>query len=84
MPVHPEITELLIRFYTPELESLAWKLCDLLDQMLPEVERRIVDHTKLTLDDFRLCGRPPVSLDSYLAEKFNIPKVAVSRVFHQN
>ena len=74
------ITEILIRCYTPELYDLqkriAWAIAN-----HTKLKPIIVDHSKLTLDDFDIGESFPVSLDRHLAQKFNMIYMRVSRVF---
>ena len=76
------VERVLIRVFTPGLERLQRRIGELVASET-DLEVRYVDHTELTLADFKIDHRP-VSIDRHLARKFAIPYVRVSRVFCWN
>jgi hypothetical protein len=76
------IDEILVRYYLPEMADLAERTAALVRQKTM-FEVKVVDHSELTLDDFRLEGRDAVSIDRHLAFKFNVPYMRLSRMFSE-
>ena len=74
------ITEILVRCHTPTLIPLQEEICA---TILAEtnLNSKTVDHTTLTINDFDIGDSYPISLDRYLATKFGIGHMRVSRIF---